>query len=69
MNPINVSIVQPNFRQGGNTFKGYWLPYSSGCVYSYSKESEEFKDILQLNQLIFRREEIQKVVDKVLQTI
>ena len=65
MNPINVSIVQPNFRQGGNTFMGYWLPYSSGCVYSYSKETEEFKDILQLNQLVFRREEIQRVVDKV----
>ena len=65
MNPINVSIVQPNFRQGGNSFMGYWLPYSSGCVFSYSKETPEFKDILHLNQLVFRREEIQSVVNKV----
>ena len=65
MNPINVSIVQPNFRQGGNSFMGYWLHYSSGCVFSYSKETPEFKDILHLNQLVFRREEIQSVVNKV----
>ena len=52
---ITVSLVQPNFRTGGNSFAGYWLPYSVGCVYSYSAFGD-FKDQLEINQVIFRRE-------------
>ena len=52
---ITVSLVQPNFRTGGNSFAGYWLPYSIGCVYSYSAFGD-FQDQLELNQIIFRRE-------------
>ena len=43
---MKLSLVQPNFRQGGSAFSGYWLPYSVGCVYSYSAQSPEFKDKL-----------------------
>ena len=49
---MKLSLVQPNFRQGGSAFSGYWLPYSVACVYSYSAQSPEFKDKLELNKVI-----------------
>ena len=60
---MKISLVQPNFRQGGSAFSGYWLPYSVGCVYSYSAQSPEFKDKLELNKVIFRREKIEWASD------
>lgn len=62
---IKVSLVQPNFRTGGQSFSGYWLPYSVGCVYSYSAFGEH-KDNLTLNQIIFRREETNSAADKMI---
>ena len=63
---MKLSLVQPNFRQGGSAFSGYWLPYSVGCVYSYSAQSPEFKDKLELNKVIFRREKIEWASDDML---
>ena len=60
---MKISLVQPNFRQGGSAFSGYWLPYSVGCVYSYSAQTPEFKDKLELNKLVFRREKIEWASD------
>jgi len=63
---MKISLVQPNFRQGGSAFSGYWLPYSVGCVYSYSAQSPEFKGKLDLNKVIFRREKIEWASDDML---
>ena len=52
---ITVSLVQPNCRTGGNSFACYWLPYSIGFVDAYSAFGD-FQDQLELNQIIFRRE-------------
>ena len=60
---MKLSLVQPNFRQGGSAFSGYWLPYSVGCVYSFSAQTPEFKDKLELNKLVFRREKIEWASD------
>ena len=62
---ITSTLVQPNFRQGGNTFAGYWLPYSVGCVYSYSANTDKFKDQLQLDHVIFARDKIIETADKI----
>ena len=62
---ITVSLVQPNFRTGGNSFAGYWLPYSVGCVYSYSAFGD-FKDQLEINQVIFRREHTDTASDNMI---
>lgn len=62
---ITTTLVQPNFRQGGNTFAGYWLPYSVGCVYSYSANTDKFKDQLQLDHVIFARDKIIETADKI----
>ena len=64
---MKLSLVQPNFRQGGSAFSGYWLPYSVGCVYSFSAQSPEFKDKLELNKLVFRREKIEWASDDMAQ--
>ena len=64
---MKLSLVQPNFRQGGSAFSGYWLPYSIGCVYSYSAQTSEFKDKLELNKLVFRREKIEWASDDMAQ--
>ena len=63
---MKISLVQPNFRQGGSAFSGYWLPYSVGCVYSYSAQSPEFKGKLELNKVVFRREKIEWASDDML---
>ena len=53
---IQVSLVQPNFRQGGETHPQYWLPHSIACVYVYVAEQERFRDLLQVNEIIYKRE-------------
>ena len=55
-NKITVSLVQPNFRQGGDTHPQYWLPHSAACVYVYVAEQLRFRDLLRINEIVFRRE-------------
>jgi len=62
---ITTTLVQPNFRQGGNTFAGYWLPYSVGCVYSFSANSDKFKNKLKLDHVIFARDQIKQTAEKI----
>ena len=51
---MQISLVQPNFRQGGKTFEGYWLPHSIACVYTYVEDKNP--DYFDVNRVIFRRE-------------
>ena len=53
---MRISLVQPNFRQGGNTFSGYWLPHSIACVYTFVEEKNP--DYFDVNRVIFRREAV-----------
>ena len=55
---FKISLVQPNFAQGSSTYNSYWLPHSIACVYVYTAYSEQFKDLFELNRLIYRRENI-----------
>jgi hypothetical protein len=68
---MRCSLVQPNFRQGGETYAGYWLPYSVATVYAYSvfeagDEPEFGLFDLVLNQLVFRRDPIPEIAEKIL---
>ena len=38
MKNLQVALVQPNFKIGGGSFVGYWLPYSVGCLWSYASQ-------------------------------
>ena len=53
---MQISLVLPNFRQGGKTFSGYWLPHSIACVYTYVEDKNP--DYFDLNRIIFRREAV-----------
>lgn len=51
---MKISLVQPNYSFN----KNYWLPYSVACVYAYAKTLNPF---LELNNLIFRRQNIAQI--------
>ena len=53
---MQISLVQPNFRQGGKIFSGYWLPHSIACVYTFVEEKNP--DYFDVNRVIFRREAV-----------
>ena len=55
---FSISLVQPNFAQGSSTYKSYWLPHSIASVYVYTEYSTEFRSVYQLNQIIFKRDNI-----------
>ena len=55
---FSISLVQPNFAQGSSTYKSYWLPHSIASVYVYTAYSTEFRSVYQLNQIIFKRDNI-----------
>lgn len=65
MTKYKVLLVQPNFRIGGGSFTGYWLPYSVGCLWSYASQYRRIVDNYELHDLIYRREDPKKLIDRV----
>jgi radical SAM superfamily enzyme YgiQ (UPF0313 family) len=65
MTKYKVLLVQPNFRIGGESFTGYWLPYSVGCLWSYASQYSRIVDNFELNDLIYRREDPERLVNRV----
>lgn len=58
-----ISLVQPNFQQGPKEFNAHYLPYSVGVLWSYVQTSQIVKENYELNEIIWRRDSIQGVVD------
>lgn len=65
MTKTKVVLVQPNFKIGLGSFVGYWLPYSVGCLWSYASQYNVVKDNFELHDLIFRREDPTKLLDRI----
>jgi len=61
---FNVTLVQPNFQTGPKHLNSYYLPYSVGSLWSYLIQNQQIKDNYQVDNWIFRREELQSVVDR-----
>lgn len=59
-----VSLVSPNLRQGPRELNAYFLPYSLGVVWSYVKQFDTISKNYRLGEMIWRREPITEVVDK-----
>ena len=59
----NVYLVQPNFKSTIEGQSSYWLPYSVGVLWSYSQQYQEIRDHYELKQFIFKRDNIQSVVN------
>lgn len=60
-----ILLVQPNFKIGIGSLQGYWLPYSVGCLWSYAKQFDFVTENFELVDIIFRREKIETVIERV----
>ena len=61
---LNLYLCQPNFRFGIAGKTGYWIPYSIGCLWSYASQFDDIKQNVNLKDIIFRRENIDSLVDR-----
>jgi radical SAM superfamily enzyme YgiQ (UPF0313 family) len=59
-----ISLVQPNFQQGPKEFNAHYLPYSMGVLWAYVNQFESIKSNYQLEDLIWRRDNIDETVNK-----
>ena len=59
-----ISWVQPNFQQGPKELNAYYLPYSAGVLWAYAKADPDIDKEWQLDQMIWRRDSLEEVVDK-----
>ncbi len=59
-----VLLVQPNFKIGGNSFTGYWLPYSIGCLWSYACSFDNIRDNFEVSGIVYKREDPDKLVER-----
>jgi len=59
-----VSFVNPNFSQGPKELNAYYLPYSVGVIWCYANQFEFIQDNFQLGEVIWKRESINSVVEK-----
>lgn len=65
MNTIKkISFVQPNFQQGPKEFNAHYLPYSVGVLWAYVNQFDSIKSNYQLEDLIWRRDNIEETVEK-----
>ena len=61
---LNLYLCQPNFRFGIAGKTGYWIPYSIGCLWSYASQFDDISDNVELKDIIFRRENVDTLVDR-----
>ena len=61
---LNLYLCQPNFRFGIAGKTGYWIPYSIGCLWSYASQFDDIKQNVNLKDIIFRRENVDSLVDR-----
>ena len=67
MTKRTISFVQPNFQQGPKEFNAYYLPYSAGVILSYAMGFEHIRAAWEIDQLIWRREDIEELAPKLAQ--
>lgn len=59
---MKVYLFQPQHEIIIKGTKNYWLPYASGCLWSYAKQQIPE---CELGEIIFKRESIDKVLDRI----
>ena len=59
-----VLLVQPNFKIGGNSFTGYWLPYSIGCLWSYACSFDNIRDNFEVSDIVYKREDPDRLIER-----
>ena len=59
-----ISFVSPNFQQGPKELNAFYLPYSTGVLWSYVNQFPIVQDNYELGEFVWRREEIAKVAEE-----
>jgi radical SAM superfamily enzyme YgiQ (UPF0313 family) len=60
----NVYLFQPQYTTTINGQTNNWLPYSAGAIWSYAAQYQDVTDNFQFKDIIFRREEISSLLDR-----
>lgn len=60
-----ISFVNPNFQQGPKELNAYYLPYSTGVLWSYTYQFDEIKNKFYLNTFIWKRDNLSIAIDKI----
>jgi radical SAM superfamily enzyme YgiQ (UPF0313 family) len=61
----NVYLIQPNYDWGPENKTEYYIPYSAGLLWSYAAQFDEIKNNFHLKEIIFKRENINTVVERI----
>jgi putative methyltransferase len=59
-----VSFINPNFQQGPLHLNAFYLPYTSGLLWSYASLFPEVTDNYVLGEFIWKRENIDEAVER-----
>jgi len=62
---FNIYLSQVNYSTGSGKFKGYWLPYSVGTIWSYVQQFEWVNKTYNLCELLFRRETPEELLNRI----
>lgn len=60
----NVYLVQPNYDFGPNATPEFYLPYTVGIIWSYAAQFDDIKNNFKLKEIIFKRENIDRIVER-----
>lgn len=59
-----VSFLSPNFRAGPEEYNAYYLPYTSGVLWSYVSQFDSISDNYELGEFVWRRDKIAEVSER-----
>ena len=62
----NIYFSQVNYEVGVGNFKGYWLPYSAGSIWSYARQVDWVEKNFEVNDFLFKRDDPDEVVKKLI---
>ena len=62
-----VSLAQVNFQLGPSELNSYHLPYTAGCLWAMAQGQPDIAQTFELNQLLWRREDIPSVAARLAQ--
>jgi|694.fasta_scaffold32544_2 putative methyltransferase len=65
MHKKNIYLFQPQYSVDFRKEPNYWLPYSSGCLWSYASQFDDITNNFVLADLIFRREDPADILDRI----
>jgi radical SAM superfamily enzyme YgiQ (UPF0313 family) len=60
----NIYLFQPQYAVEFRKEVNYWLPYSAACVWAYASQYQDIVDNFILKDLIFKRQLIDPVLDR-----